>query len=303
MLNGIALLMDEDTYRRDALVNALCQRKWAAVVSSDVEEAEQYLSQTTFDALIFNLDISPASFLKNIANHLLQNSEPIVVLYNKYFDVCFTYSYRLKYGLEESFFIGIYCAIQQVKRRYARVRFLARRQRLIKEPSLAPCLPAPSLLVHRSLCQVSVAGRIIPLSQNEMELLLFVIRSPRQTASFFAMAETFYAGSHFNDVRDLLKNRVYRLRQKIEPDPDLPCIFCSQRGFGLTIRSVVTFVEEFSTPEVAEEFDLAAMEQKELMVDVDPLAVQLWPATRRQWQDQAKNKMHLPVHESALQLW
>jgi DNA-binding response OmpR family regulator len=39
-----------------------------------------------------------------------------------------------------------------------------------------------------------------------------------------------------------VKGRVYRIRQKIEENPDEPTLLCPVRGLGFTLRSSVTLV-------------------------------------------------------------
>lgn len=297
MLQGVALLVDFESSRRNTLVNALYQQHWAVLAVSELSVVDNCLSQMDFDALLFNREIlSSSAFFRKIAGYMIQKPATLLFLYNQEFNICVSSSGSSTFNSSKRTYLSIHSAIQQAKRRLARVRFVAGRQQVAKPRSPAVHLPAPPILVNPSLLQINIAGRILPLSASEMELLLFLIQSPQQTASFQSIANKLYASEYTDEVRDMLKSRVYRLRQKLEPRPKTPCIICSVRGFGLMIQSQVTIVEGFNLRRLANDVMPTVVAMSSEAAEPARPSKRLLLATRRRWRGQARSRKHQPAH-------
>ncbi|MGH9225736.1 MAG: response regulator [Acidimicrobiales bacterium] len=68
--------------------------------------------------------------------------------------------------------------------------------------------------------EVTVAGKVVSLTQREFELLVFFLRHPREAFTRQALLEQVW-GYTFGDTSTVTVH-VRRLREKIEPDPSKP---------------------------------------------------------------------------------
>jgi len=78
---------------------------------------------------------------------------------------------------------------------------------------------------------VKRAGRIVPLTPLEFELLVALARKPWQVFSREVLLEQVWGYRHAGDTR-LVNVHVQRLRSKIEKDPEHPEIVVTVRGVG-----------------------------------------------------------------------
>jgi DNA-binding response OmpR family regulator len=131
--------------------------------------------------------------------------------------------------------------------RNAALRELSASLRRIAEPE-APLYkvgdPQPALQQLGPLAidgrrrQVRVAGRSVPLSPGEFDLLSYLARhhdvpiAPEQL-----MRDVCHYSCTLDEARELIKARVYRLRQKIEADPANPKLLVSVRGAGYMLTA------------------------------------------------------------------
>jgi two-component system OmpR family response regulator len=83
--------------------------------------------------------------------------------------------------------------------------------------------------IHRLL--TTPDGKTARLSKLECRLLSFLIDNPGQILPSDRMVDQIWAGKTTMSVRRL-KNLVYRLRKKIEPDPDQPRYLRTVPGYG-----------------------------------------------------------------------
>ena len=78
--------------------------------------------------------------------------------------------------------------------------------------------------------QVTVAGEDVSLTQREFELLVFLLRHPREAFTRQALLEQVW-GYTFGDTSTVTVH-VRRLREKIEPDPSQPVHIQTVWGVG-----------------------------------------------------------------------
>ena len=79
--------------------------------------------------------------------------------------------------------------------------------------------------------QVRRAGRTIPLTPLEFDLLVALARKPRQVFTREVLLEQVWGYRHAADTR-LVNVHVQRLRSKVEVDPEHPEIVLTVRGVG-----------------------------------------------------------------------
>lgn len=86
--------------------------------------------------------------------------------------------------------------------------------------------------------RVSVGGRPVSLSQGGFELLLYLARLPEQVIAPVQIANDVLGYSCSPpEARELVKARIYCLRQKIEPNPRTPRLLVSVRGVGYMLTA------------------------------------------------------------------
>ena len=106
------------------------------------------------------------------------------------------------------------------------------------EPS-GPELPDPTVYADRRLWinfdsrQVWVSGRPAQLTPREFRLLRVLIRNRDETLSHETLLDDVWGRSPPNGhTPEVLKQYIWRLRQKIEPDPNAPSLIVTDPGEG-----------------------------------------------------------------------
>ena len=80
--------------------------------------------------------------------------------------------------------------------------------------------------------EVTVDGRIVPLTVKEFDLLHALARAPRKVFSRRQLlAEVWDSAPEYQDPATVTVH-VGRLRQKLEPDPEAPRWITTARGVG-----------------------------------------------------------------------
>jgi DNA-binding response OmpR family regulator len=91
--------------------------------------------------------------------------------------------------------------------------------------------PAPSVVVDCGKHELIIEGETIHLSPNEFEVIQVLARHAGHTFSAEAILLQAWGAQHIGDTH-LIKQYIYQLRQKIEPDPSSPRYLHTVRGAG-----------------------------------------------------------------------
>lgn len=93
------------------------------------------------------------------------------------------------------------------------------------------------LVVDVTAHQVMRAGKVIPLTRLEFDLLVALAKEPGRVFSREALLSEVWGYRHSTDTR-LVNVHVQRLRSKIEHDPEKPEIVLTIRGVGYKAGTV-----------------------------------------------------------------
>ncbi len=91
--------------------------------------------------------------------------------------------------------------------------------------------PSPSVMLDCGRHELEIEGRKIYLTPNEFKVLRVLMRHPGRVLSTDAILAQVW-GPEYVGEPDLVKQYIYRLRQKTEPDPDSPRYIHTVRGEG-----------------------------------------------------------------------
>jgi len=125
----------------------------------------------------------------------------------------------------------------------ARVRAVLRRAKgpLAPPPTSGPVVfEDGDLLVDVAARQARLRGEIVPLTAREFELLVFLMRHPREAFRREDLLQHVW-GSRYGDTSTITVH-VRRLREKIEPEPSSPTRIATVWGVGYRWEGVAPVV-------------------------------------------------------------
>ena len=111
----------------------------------------------------------------------------------------------------------------------SRVKANLRRARL--EPDRVAALKVGDLEIDATARTVTRAGRELPLTYSEFEILHKLASSPRRVFTREELMNHLWDGNFFGDLRSV-DVHVRHLRQKVEDDPSNPVLIRTVRGVG-----------------------------------------------------------------------
>ncbi len=97
------------------------------------------------------------------------------------------------------------------------------------EPAGAPSIRGVTL--QPATYSVSVEGRLVPLSPQELKLLQILMGNAGRVLSFPFLLQQAWGQERMDDSRTL-KTHILRLRRKIERNPHAPLFIRTVRGAG-----------------------------------------------------------------------
>jgi two-component system, OmpR family, KDP operon response regulator KdpE len=102
----------------------------------------------------------------------------------------------------------------------------------------APVLRVGELEIDNLRHRVTRAGEVVRLTPKEFDLLFFLARQAGRVVTHKQILAAVWGPAHAGDTQYL---RVYigHLRQKIETNPDDPCVIITEPGIGYRIADVV----------------------------------------------------------------
>jgi DNA-binding response OmpR family regulator len=92
-------------------------------------------------------------------------------------------------------------------------------------------LSAGALTINLSTRDVSLSGRPVRLTPREYSLLTELARNEGRVLPNNLLLEKVW-GSEYSGDYAFIKKYIYRLRCKLEPDPENPCMLLNERGIG-----------------------------------------------------------------------
>jgi DNA-binding response OmpR family regulator len=113
-----------------------------------------------------------------------------------------------------------------------RVRSVLRRARSngLPDKSDQEIISDRELSINQAAHEVTIAGKLIQLTSREYDLLLFLMRNPRQAFTREQLLNEVW-GWTFGDTSTVTVH-VRRLREKLEPDPTVPRRIITVWGIG-----------------------------------------------------------------------
>ncbi len=242
MLTGIALLVERDARLRKAIAAELNRSHWAVLATDDLYAARDYLERGVFDLFFFNLSVSPFLNCDILEHFSMKRPEMVSVLYGRGFEVALRRPAMVEYMSPPLSSRNVRHVLQRIHHCWYHASPHTGK-RLAETSSLRSYAARPPIMIDVHQSCITIGGNVIKLSDDEVEILERIARAPQQMVSFQSLAQMLYLQDISHDeVREMVKGRVYRIRQKIEENPDEPTILCPVRGLGFTLRSSVTLV-------------------------------------------------------------
>ena len=87
------------------------------------------------------------------------------------------------------------------------------------------------MAIHYEQRRASVAGRAVPLTATEYELLRALSRNAGRVSTYDALLRQVWAGRHDGDT-ELVRSFVKKLRRKLGDDAAHPAYIVTERGIG-----------------------------------------------------------------------
>jgi DNA-binding response OmpR family regulator len=102
----------------------------------------------------------------------------------------------------------------------------------------AQALVVGELQIDRRNQEVRRGDATIPLTPSEMSLLTMLAQQPGEAVDYGALAQQAlgYAAEPW-EAKELVKRHIFTLRQKLEPQPDMPHYILNVRGVGYRLQA------------------------------------------------------------------
>ncbi len=113
----------------------------------------------------------------------------------------------------------------------ARVRAVLRRAHVHEATEEAFGYDDGSLLIDVAQHQVRLEGDKVELSPTEFRLLVALAEAPGRVHTYGTLLSRVWGQEYVDDI-DFLRVYIWRLRKKLEKDPDKPARILTERGFG-----------------------------------------------------------------------
>ncbi|MCH8919748.1 MAG: response regulator transcription factor [Chloroflexi bacterium] len=113
----------------------------------------------------------------------------------------------------------------------ARVRAVLRRARAPATTEDAFTYDDGSLLIDVAQHQVRLESELVELSPTEFRLLVALAEAPGRVHAYSALLSRVWGSEYVDDI-DFLRVYIWRLRKKLEKNPDNPTLLLTERGFG-----------------------------------------------------------------------
>ena len=113
----------------------------------------------------------------------------------------------------------------------ARVKAVVRRAHSHTEETTGFRYDDGTLLVDTTQHEVLLDGQAVALSPTEFRLLVALAEAPGRVHEYASLLKRVWGDEYVDDI-DFLRVYVWRLRKKLEKNPDKPVRILTERGFG-----------------------------------------------------------------------
>ena len=113
----------------------------------------------------------------------------------------------------------------------ARVKAVARRAHSHAEETDDFRFDDGTLVVDTAQHEVLLNGSTVELSPTEFRLLVALAEAPGRVHEYASLLKRVWGDEYVDDI-DFLRVYIWRLRKKLESDPDKPARIVTERGFG-----------------------------------------------------------------------
>lgn len=98
-----------------------------------------------------------------------------------------------------------------------------------------PIITINGLQIDTLSHQATLNGQPLHLTHNEFRLLVCLARNTGRVLSWQSLLKTAWDVEIWDGGKEMVKTAIYRLRQKIEAEPENPCYILTVRGVGYTM--------------------------------------------------------------------
>ncbi|MEO8038321.1 MAG: response regulator transcription factor [Betaproteobacteria bacterium] len=220
------LLVEDDNAIADVVALQLREAGFDIHREGDGDAAMRTISARRFDLVILDLMLPGADGL-DVCRHLRAQPDyvPLIIISARTSE-----THRIL-GLElgaDDYLPKPFSILELV----ARVRALLRRaEKLHGNGATNPALRFGDYVLDPLRRELKSAGREIPLTLREFDLLYFLARHPDQTFSRGELLNRVW-GTHFEGYEHTVNSHINRLRTKIERDPQVPRLIETVWGVG-----------------------------------------------------------------------
>lgn len=113
-----------------------------------------------------------------------------------------------------------------------RAQAILRRSGWTKTP---PVIAIGALRIDAENHRVTLDSQSLHLTHNEFRVLVCLARNAGRVLSWQALLKAAWEAESWDGGKEMLKTAIYRLRQKIETEPDNPRYLLTVRGVGYTM--------------------------------------------------------------------
>jgi DNA-binding response OmpR family regulator len=113
----------------------------------------------------------------------------------------------------------------------ARIQTILRRSLLPPRPAEGPLYSDDELVIEGQRGEVKRNGEPVKLTAIERRMLFYLVKNAGLILSPSQLLASVW-GDEYADEMEYVKSYVWRLRQKIEPDPSQPRYIITERGLG-----------------------------------------------------------------------
>lgn len=218
------LVVDDDAHLLDALTIYLSKREWRVVAASNGEDALQVFVQNPADLVVLDI-MMPGMDGWELCSRLRQITDvPIIMLTARGQD------YDRKKGLRlgaDDYVVKPF----SLRELATRVATLLQRCQQFHVEQIDTYYEDGVLKIDGPQRRVLLHGQSVQLTNTERRLFFLLAANPDRALSAAHILQAVW-GPEYLQQDDYVEMYVWRLRQKIEPDPEQPIYILTEPGAG-----------------------------------------------------------------------